>query len=163
MMMSMSPKSLSVFFCLLLAGADSFIVRSNDAGTSRRLELQSHETVDSEPRREAFTTLATALTGGLLASIVSPVEPAFASGGATAGKYTYVLRGCIKATFFGNRKGMYRSHAYGFLSCQTTGLFLSQNVGTTVASSRVSTTSFLWAQACWRETPQMKRSNFSLT
>ena len=86
-----------VWTCVLLTGAHAFIVVDNNRHSTRSGEqLQSHhdpvagmdENVDPAPRRQAFQTVVAAVSGGLLSTLVAPSQPALASGGATAGKYT---------------------------------------------------------------------------
>lgn len=85
----------------LVMGAQAFVVvvDKHNARSTFAAQLQSHRdlvdakansnfSVDSAPRREAFQTLAAAVSAGLFSTFVAPTQPAFASGGATAGKYT---------------------------------------------------------------------------
>ena len=85
---------------VLVMGAQAFVVDNKHSGRSTfAAQLQSRRdladakansifSVDSAPRREAFQTVAAAVSAGLFSTLVAPTQPALASGGATAGKYT---------------------------------------------------------------------------
>lgn len=59
------------------------LLNANDLGNS------DVEDMGSSSRREAFQSMAAVVGSGLLSAVLP--EQAWASGGATAGKYTYVL------------------------------------------------------------------------
>ena len=74
---------------LLLVGAQAFVVDVTKGAALAPLKVSGDDNVDSAPRRDAFKTMAAALSAGALSGMF-PSDPAFASGGATAGKYTTI-------------------------------------------------------------------------
>ena len=73
---------------ILLVGATAFVPNAGPGSKTLQLQAQKDGSEIVDSRREVFKTVA-ALSGGALASTVFPA-PSFASGGATAGKYTTI-------------------------------------------------------------------------
>ncbi|CAB9528592.1 expressed unknown protein [Seminavis robusta] len=84
-----------VLFAGLLCGAQAFVVEKptrapfTPRNAAEDPQLSERDAIESSQRRDAFKSFALALSGGILVSTL-PSEPAFASGGATAGKYTTI-------------------------------------------------------------------------
>lgn len=86
--MVLSVQVRSVLVGLLLVGARAFLPQATRSASLVQLRECRDNNVDSTPRREAFKTMAAALSAGAVASMLP--STAFASGGATAGKYTTI-------------------------------------------------------------------------
>ena len=80
----------SLLVTSLLRGTDAFVV---DVSFSTRVITQrgaiesDQDTSGSSQRRDAFKALGLMISGGVLSTVMPP-SAAWASGGATAGKYT---------------------------------------------------------------------------
>ena len=86
--MGISSQARAVLVSLLFVGAGAFVADMTRGASLTQLKAGYDNGVDSTPRREAFKTMAAALSAGAIAGMFPTAS--FASGGATAGKYTTI-------------------------------------------------------------------------
>lgn len=86
--MGLSNQIRAVLVGLLCGGARAFVPDLSRSASFVQLKASHDDDVNSAPRRHAFKTTAAAFSVGVFAGLFP--SSSFASGGATAGKYTTI-------------------------------------------------------------------------